>query len=453
MTGESTDIAVIGAGLAGIATAEALTVGQGLGGVVLIDSHAPMALTSAVSGDNYRNWWPHPAMRRLTDLSIDRIEALALATGNRIGLTRRGYLLCTRERDLDLDGLLEELRCGYGAEADELIRIHRAGAETGYQPPDPDWKAAPEGVDILANPGLIARTFPGLDPEVATAVHIRRAGDLSGQQLGQVLIERFRAAGGRLMTARVRGIAPGFRLELETPDGPLSLQAPRLVNAAGPFLGEIAAMLGVELPVETVLQQKLAFEDRLGAIRRDRPFIVDLDAQHLDWTAEERALIAEDPALAPLAGRLPGGLHCRPEGAGRWVKLGWALNRAATPPRRDPTFDPHFPEIVLRGAARLEPQLRAYYGALPGARHHYGGYYTMTPENWPLIGPMGFEGAFVAGALSGFGTMAACAAGALCAAWAAGDPLPEDAAALSPARYDDPELMEALRAAPSRGIL
>ena len=48
----------------------------------------------------------------------------------------------------------------------------------------------------------------------------------------------------------------------------------------------------------------------------------------------------------------------------------------------------------------------------------------MTKENWPLIGPMRTKGAFVAGALSGFGTMAACATGALCAAWVQGAELP-----------------------------
>ena len=41
----------------------------------------------------------------------------------------------------------------------------------------------------------------------------------------------------------------------------------------------------------------------------------------------------------------------------------------------------------------------------------------MTPENWPLIGSMRTPGAFMAGALSGFGSMAATATGEICAAW------------------------------------
>ena len=77
----------------------------------------------------------------------------------------------------------------------------------------------------------------------------------------------------------------------------------------------------------------------------------------------------------------------------------------------------------------------------------------MTAENWPLIGPMRTPAAYVAGALSGFGTMAACATGALCAAWISGGDLPPYARALSLARYDDPALLSELAALSSRGIL
>jgi len=108
---------------------------------------------------------------------------------------------------------------------------------------------------------------------------------------------------------------------------------------------------------------------------------------------------------------------------------------------------------VLRAASRLHPALAAYIGHLPRGARHYGGYYTMVEENWPLIGPMRTPGAYLAGALSGFGTMAACMSGALCAAWLAGGSLPPYAAALSPARYADTALMAELAALRSRSVL
>ena len=67
-----------------------------------------------------------------------------------------------------------------------------------------------------------------------------------------------------------------------------------------------------------------------------------------------------------------------------------------------------------------------------------GGYYTKTRENRLLCGPLPVERAYVVGACSGYGLMAACAAGELLAAHLAGGPLPPYAAAFSLERYEDP---------------
>jgi hypothetical protein len=414
-----------------------------------------MALTSAASGENYRNWWPHPVMTEFTDRSISLMEAIARDTGNRIHMTRRGYALATRrERPADL---IRELHAGYRGDAG-TIRLHERTDATGSVPPSASWEDAPAGVDVLLDRSLIRRTFPSFADDIATAIHIRRAGDISAQQLGQYMLERIRDAGGRLVAGRVLGIERGarFALAVERTDGAtLPLHADIVVDAAGPYLGEIAVMLGESLPITTVLQQKIAFPDRLGAIPRSMPFAIDLDGQSIDWTEEERAALAADPVLAFLTAKMPGGIHCRPDGgeAGQWIKLGWAYNGTPSAPVAAPEFAPHFPEIVLRAASRLNPSLKTYYGNLPRERIHYGGYYTMTAENWPLVGPLSTDGAFVVGALSGFGTMAACAAGELCAGSIAGAALPGYAEKLSLARYGDRALMDALNAAASKGVL
>ena len=67
-----------------------------------------------------------------------------------------------------------------------------------------------------------------------------------------------------------------------------------------------------------------------------------------------------------------------------------------------------------------------------------GGYYTKTPENRPLIGPMRTQGCVVVGALSGFGVMAAAAAGELGANHVTGSALPDYADAFRLTRYEDP---------------
>jgi len=455
MAVDDTEIAIVGTGIAGLATAYHLSA-AGRRRIVLIDSGQPMGLTTAQSGDNYRNWWPHRVMTAFTDHSITLMEALARKTGNRFLMRRRGYVLATRRPAPD--DLIAELHAGYGAAGAAAIRIHEAGAAATYRPPlSSDWETAPDGVDVLLDRALIRRTFPSFDPEVAAILHIRRAGDISGQQMGQVMLEAVRAAGGRVEQGRVTAIESGgrFVLHLDRPAGPVALRAEVLVNAAGPFVAAVGEMLGETLPVATVLQQKIAFEDRDGAIPRPMPFSIDLDGQTIDWSEEERAVLAADPAYAWLTEPMAGGIHCRPDGGedGRWIKLGWAYNRTPGTPVEDPVFDPHFPEVVLRAAGRLNPALQAYRGRLPRARSHYGGYYAMTPENWPLIGPMRHPGAFVVGALSGFGTMSACAAGDLGARWVCGAALPDYAQALSSARYEDAALMDELARLNSKGVL
>ena len=449
------NVAIVGAGITGIAVAYYLCVAHAVRDVVLIDPNPPMSFTSAQSGENYRNWWPHPVMTAFTDDSIDLMEQVARDSGNRLNMTRRGYALATRENP---DALIAELHGGYGADAAASIRLHSAGAADDYHfDPSAGWETSPDGVDVLCDQDLIRRAFPSYADDVSTVIHIRRAGDISGQQLGQYMLDCLRASGGRVIAGHVVSIDPssGFLLEMMGQDAIRQIRCERIVNAAGPFAGEIAGMVGVTLPVTNVFQQKIAFEDRAGVIPRRMPFSIDLDAQVIDWSDEESELLRQEPETAWLTEPMPGAIHCRPDGGenGRWIKLGWAYEQSPTQAEWEPQVDDHFPEIVLRGASRLIPGLKTYYGALPRQMTHYGGYYTMTDENWPLVGPMGVAGSYVAGALSGFGTMAACAAGSLCAKWLVGADLPDYAADLGLARYDDADLMADLADMQSKGVL
>jgi glycine/D-amino acid oxidase-like deaminating enzyme len=449
------EILVIGAGIAGLATAYYLAVQHKRARLLIVDEGQPMALTSAQSGENYRNWWPHPTMAAFTDHSTDLMEDIARRTGNRFHMTRRGYLLVTR--DDKPDELLRQLHAGYGASASKLIRLHE-GASKDYSPPlSAEWQAAPDGVDVLLGRDLIRQNYPTFDKEIATALHIRRAGDISGQQLGQYMLETMRPLGAQFQQARVVGIAKADRFMVDViADGARqTIKADIIVNAAGPFAAHIATMHGEELPILNVLQQKIAFVDRNRAVDRKMPFAIDLDGQTLAWSADEREALATSPELARLLEPMPGSIHCRPDGGdqGQWIKLGWAFNSEPTEPTREPELNPYFPEIVLRAASRLQPALAQYLGALPRDRVHYGGFYPMTKENWPLIGAARTPGVFLTTALSGYGTMSACAAGDLCARAVVGAPSPAFANVLSLARYENKALMDELESAESRGLL
>ncbi|MGE0726359.1 MAG: NAD(P)/FAD-dependent oxidoreductase, partial [Alphaproteobacteria bacterium] len=190
MASDDTEIAVVGAGIVGLAAAYYLSK-AGRTRIVLIERGQPIALTSAKSGENYRNWWPHRVMTELTDHSIGLMEAMARESGNRLHMTRRGYALATRRARPD--DMIRELDAGYGADAKRLVRIHDSADSPSYRPPlSADWEAAPHGVDVMLNRDLIRRTFPSFSPEIAAVLHVRRAGDIASQQMGQHMLEAVR---------------------------------------------------------------------------------------------------------------------------------------------------------------------------------------------------------------------------------------------------------------------
>jgi glycine/D-amino acid oxidase-like deaminating enzyme len=108
-----------------------------------------------------------------------------------------------------------------------------------------------------------------------------------------------------------------------------------------------------------------------------------------------------------------------------------------------PPLDDQYPEVALRGLAHMLPGLTGYFERSLKPRLD-GGYYTKTRENRPLIGPLPVSGAYVIGALSGFGLMTACAAGELLATYITGGELPSYAPAFSLDRYQDPQYQKLL---------
>jgi glycine/D-amino acid oxidase-like deaminating enzyme len=143
---------------------------------------------------------------------------------------------------------------------------------------------------------------------------------------------------------------------------------------------------------------------------------------------------------------LPAGAHTRPEGLGESQMLVflWEYHAQEMEPVWPIPYDPEYAEMSLRGLTSMLPGLRRYLDKLPRAVLD-GGYYTRTPENRPIIGPLPLEGAYACGAFSGYGLMAACGAGEILAAYLTQTPPPPNALAFSPVRYEDPAYMEKLK--------
>ncbi len=427
------EVTIIGAGIAGVSLAYHLSVRAGMRDVVLVDRGAPLSLTSDKSTEAYRNWWPGPddAMIRLMNRSLDLLEELNTASGGRFGLNRRGYLFATAD-PARVDAWAQTGRTAAQGGAGPL-RLH-PGPEP-YVPADPEgWRTAPTGADLLTDPDLIARHFPYLAPETVAVLHVRRAGWLSAQQYGQWMLEQARRAGVRLLRGELVAVevARGRVQAALLADG-TRLPTAHLVLATGPYLKATAALLGVDLPVVCERHLKVAFSDALGALPREAPLLIWADPQRLPWDEEERAALAEDPEAAWLLDEFPPGVHIRPEGEGGSLMV-LALWEYHTPRFEQPRYplpgDPLYPEIVLRGLSTMLPKMRPYLARLPRPTVD-GGYYVKAPDNRPLVGPLPVQGAWVLGALSGFGIMASQGVADLLARYLCGRPLPDYAAAFA----------------------
>ncbi|MFQ3681932.1 NAD(P)/FAD-dependent oxidoreductase [Roseiflexus sp.] len=430
------DVVICGAGIAGVAAADALTA-QGAS-ALLVDERSPLSLTSDQSSECYRNWWPGPdnAMVALMNRSIDLLEALARETDNAIALNRRGYLYVTTDpARIDLLRRAGETAAALGAGS---LRIHTT-PETYTPAVAHGFDQRLDGADLILEPAILRRFFPCCADRAVAALHARRCGWLSAQQLGMALLERARCRGVRFLRARVESVEVRNGQVVAVQAGAQRIATNAFVNAAGPFLRQVGRMADVTLPVFSERHLKVAFEDHLGILPRDAPLLICADPQTIAWTDEERELITDDPEAHSLLGVLPAGAHCRPEGGegSQWVIALWAYDASPVEEVFPLPPAPYFFDVTLRGLARIIPALDVYVHRPPRPTID-GGYYTKTRENRPLIGPVGPRGSFVLGALSGYGIMAACGAAELLAAHISGSALPTYAAAFHPARYDDP---------------
>jgi sarcosine oxidase, subunit beta len=439
-----TSILICGAGITGVSAAYHLA-RAGLRDILLVDERPPLSLTSDRSTECYRNWWPNPDMLGLMNRSIDLMENLARESGNAFHMNRRGYLYITADPDkIPEFRARAERTSSLGA---GQLRIHTE-ADSTYLPAHAEgWENEPAGADLLLGNPIIHKHYPYMTEKAVAALHARRAGWLSAQQLGMALLEGAHRLGVRFEAARVDGVeVEGGRVRaVHLADG-RRVECSTFVNAAGPHFKEVGTMLGVDLPVHTELHLKMAIKDPLVAVGRDAPLLIWDDEQYLPWNADERAALANDPATRWLTEKFPAGAHTRPEGSAgsEMLVMLWEYKTRLSPPIEPPTLDSDFPEVTLRGMAAMLPRLREYFDRMPRPQMD-GGYYTKTRDNFPLVGPVGAQGSFVVGAVSGYGIMSACAIGELLAAHVTGATLPAYASAFHPSRFMDPAYVEKLQ--------
>ena len=435
------DAIICGAGITGVSTAYYLAQ-AGVKKILLVDERPPLSFTSDRSTECYRNWWPDANMIALMNHSIDLMDSLANESGNVFRMNRRGYLYVTAD-----DNKIAELRSA-SLRTSELgagqLRVHTTDA-SNYQPSTPEEiHNAPNGADLLLGKDLIQENFPYITDNAVAALHVRRAGWLSAQQLGIHLLEAGRRLEVQFEAGKVTSVdtAGGHIQGVQLSSGE-RFESPIFINAAGPFLEEVGNLVGVELPVYTELHLKAVIKDSLGVVGRNSPLLIWNDKQKLPWTDEEYKALAEDGETRWLTEDFPSGVHTRPEGRGTDILMLWEYQTKLLNPVNTPTMDDQYPEIALRGLATMLPRMKEYFERMPRPLLD-GGFYTKTKENRPLVGPMGVDGAYMVGAVSGYGIMSACGVGELLAKHITGKALPNYAYAFELSRYDDPEYQKML---------
>jgi sarcosine oxidase subunit beta len=227
-------VVICGAGIAGVSTAYQLAK-LGIQDILIVDPLPPLSLTSDRSTECHRNWWPDAAMVALMNRSIDLLEDLAQQSGNMFRMNHRGYLYVTGDESRVDDFTARAKRIAeLGAGA---LRIHST-ANSAYQP------EITHGADLLLDRSLIRRSFPYLTDQAIATLHVRRAGWLSAQQLGMYLLEKARALGVRVESARVESIeCAGNRVKAVSLSTGDRIECARFVNAAGPYLSQVGSGL------------------------------------------------------------------------------------------------------------------------------------------------------------------------------------------------------------------
>jgi len=161
---------------------------------------------------------------------------------------------------------------------------------------------------------------------------------------------------------------------VETTRGPVS--APVVVNAAGPWAAEVAALAGVDLPVEPLRRMLIPTEPFAG-VSHAIPMVVDMT----------------------------NGFHFRPESLG--FLLAW--NDPEETPGYKTSFEPSFIEKVLIRAADRVP---CFENLAVNPKRAWAGLYEMSPDHHCILGSVPeAPGFFCANGFSGHGVMHAPSTG------------------------------------------
>lgn len=347
---KTASVVVVGGGVMGVSTAYHLA-RRGVRDVVLLerDTFLGHGATGRCAG-GVRYQFATEINIRLSLVSLPMIERFEDETGVSPQYRPIGYLfVLTRPQDVE-------------AFRRNVALQHRLGVSTEWLDGDEVRRRLP----FMRFDDALAGTFhakDGLaDPHSIVQGYARRARDLGARIVTDAPVTGIVVQGGR-----VRAV--------ETPRGRIA--TPVVVNAAGPWAGEVARLAGVNLPITPVRRQWLTTTP-LPELPRDFPFVIDF-AQ---------------------------ALYFHPEGEG--VLTG--MSNPNEKPGFNQQVDPEWELVHMEAAMQRLPLLER-----AGVMSRVAGLYENTPDAHPIFGPTEVEGFHVVAGFSGHGFMHGPVAGLLMA--------------------------------------
>lgn len=327
----SADVVVIGGGIVGTATAFWLS--RADLDVILVEMRDGLStLTTTTSVECFRAQFTEQAMAALARQSIEVFENFGEVIGipgYDISIHQQGYLFMTDDPDMvkDLEAAVRQ--------------YHELGVTDA---------------EFLSGNEVRSR-FPYVSPSVVAATFRRRDGWLSTHELTQGFAKGCDAR-FFIETKATNILLDGNGVcGVETTRG--NIHTRTVVDAAGPFAGEVGRMAEIDLPLEPVRRQKV-FVAPSALIPQDAPFTVDL-VNEAYW---------------------------RPEVGG--ALLGWVdPDEPVSEPSENLKVDWDFPVIVLDKVMRLSPFWQEVAQGLKKRDVMVSaGQYVYTPDDQPMIGPV-----------------------------------------------------------------
>jgi sarcosine oxidase subunit beta len=360
---ETADIVIIGSGIVGSSVAYHLAE-AGCTNVLVIEREAHQGKGSTgKSMGGVRAQFSTPVNIQMARYSIDFFSRFDEVVGHPADYRAHGYLFCaTNERHLAYLKTNRELQNALGVTNVELVS------------PEDIAKFVPQlRVDDIVG-GTFCSTDGFVDPHSVMMGFMLKARERGvklwlGTEVTGIDVS---SAGSSSISSsedfarRITGV--------QTTRGRVS--TPVVVNAAGPWAAQIAAMAGVTLPVEPLRRQLVPTEPFDGLPQRF-PMVIDMST----------------------------GFHFRREGKG--ILLAW--NDPEETPGFKTDFDPGFVEKILTRAASRVPSL---IDAEVNPQRAWAGLYEMTPDHHAIIGPApNVTGLYFVNGFSGHGVMHSPASG------------------------------------------